>query len=220
MKLDLHIHSTFSRDGTSSPEQIVERCKELGLDGFAITDHNAIQGSLQAVDLAKRKGMLAIRGVEVSTVDGHVLAYGVSELVPKGLSIRETIDKVHAAGGVAVAPHPLRFPSGIGLDSAAEQGFDAIEVLNGGNSRRSNGQALKLARKLGRSVTAGSDSHKIDEIGKAYIEIDGASSEEDVLLAIRRGLTRAGGRSRTRAEGTVYSIETLIEWLRGSFKRL
>jgi len=74
MKLDLHIHSTFSRDGTSSPEQIVARCKELGLDGLAITDHNAIQGSLEVVDLAKQKGMLAIRGVEISTVDGHVLA--------------------------------------------------------------------------------------------------------------------------------------------------
>jgi len=220
MKLDLHIHSTFSRDGTATPEQIAARCKELGLDGFAITDHNAIQGSLEAVELAKQAGLLVIRGVEISTDSGHVLAYGVSELVPKGLSIPETVRRIQSAGGLAVAPHPVRFPSGIGLEAAGTKEFDAIEVLNGGNSRRANRRAENLAARLGRPVTAGSDAHQMDEIGKAYIEVDGQMTEAQVLDAIRNGRTRAGGRSRTRAEGIVYSIETLLEWLRGSFKRL
>src|SRR5512137_1739977 len=118
MKLDLHIHSTYSRDGTALPKEIVSRCKALGLDGLAITDHNAIRGSLEAVELAKMEGLFVVRGVEVSTADGHVLAYGVSELVPKGLSIQDTIDRIHSAGGIAVAAHPVRFPSGIGLERA------------------------------------------------------------------------------------------------------
>jgi predicted metal-dependent phosphoesterase TrpH len=220
MKLDLHIHSTFSRDGTATPEQIAARCKELGLDGFAITDHNAIQGSLEAMEIAENAGLLAIRGVEISTDSGHILAYGVSELIPKGLSIPETIKRIHAAGGVAVAAHPIRFPSGIGLDSAGANEFDAIEILNGGNSRRSNRRAKDLAVRLGRPVTAGSDAHEIDEVGKAYVEVDGMMTEAQILDAVRNGRTRAGGRSRSRAEGVVYSIETLFEWLRGSFKRL
>ena len=220
MKLDLHIHSTFSRDGTATPEIVVARCRELGLDGFAITDHNAIQGSLEAFGLARESGLVAVRGIEISTDSGHVLAYGLSELVPKGLSVRETIERIHSAGGIAVVPHPVRFPSGIGLEAAGENEFDAIEVLNGGNSRRSNRKAKDLAARLGKPVTAGSDAHETDEIGKSYVEIDGASTEAQVLDSIISGHARAGGRSRSRAEGIVYSVETLFEWLRGSFKRL
>ena len=220
MKLDLHIHSTYSRDGSASPKEIVDRCKALGLDGLAITDHNAIQGSLECVELAKKEGLLLVRGVEVSTADGHVLAYGISELISKGLSIQETIDKIHAAGGIAVAAHPVRFPSGIGVENSANKSFDAIEVLNGGNSRRSNRKASNLAASLGKPGTAGSDAHKIEEIGKSYVVIEDASSESDILDALKSGRARTGGRSRSCAEGVVYSIETLIEWLKGSFKRL
>jgi predicted metal-dependent phosphoesterase TrpH len=220
MKFDLHIHSSYSRDGTASPKEIVERCKALGLDGFAITDHNAVQGSLESVEQAKRYGLVAVRGVEVSTADGHVLVYGTSELVPKGLSIQETIDRVHAAGGIVVAGHPVRFPSGIGLENSANGSFDAIEILNGGNSKRSNRKALRLAESLGKPVTAGSDAHTIDEVGKSYVVIDGVSTEAELLDAIRTGRTRVGGRSRSHAEGVVYALETLVEWLKGSFRRL
>jgi len=220
MKLDLHIHSTYSRDGTASPKEIVLKCKELGLDGLAITDHNAIQGSMDAVKLAELEGLLVVRGVEISTINGHVLAYGISELIPKGLSIHETIDKIHESGGVAVAAHPVRFPSGIGLELASYSKFDAIEVLNGGNSRRSNLRAARLAESLRRPVTAGSDAHSVEEIGKSYVVLEGPQTEKDVLDALRSGRARAGGRSRSRGEGMIYSMETLVEWLRGSFKRL
>ena len=220
MRLDLHIHSTFSRDGTATPGEIVQRCRQLGLDGFAIADHNEIKGSLEAVSYSRDLGLLAVRAVEISTNEGHILSYGVSELVPKGLSIRETIDRVHALGGIAVAAHPVRFPSGIGLEATEHHRFDAIEVLNGGNSRRSNGRAGRLAERSGKPVTAGSDAHRIDEIGKSYVEMDVASSEDDIISSISRGRARVGGRSRTYSEGVVYSVETLVAWLRGSLKRL
>lgn len=220
MRFDLHIHSNFSRDGTATPREIAEHCRKLGLDGFAIADHNEIKGSLEAVSYARNLGLLAVRAVEISTNEGHILSYGVSELVPKGLSIRETIDRVHALGGIAVAAHPVRFPSGIGLEATEHHRFDAIEVLNGGNSRRSNGRARRLAERSGKPVTAGSDAHRIDEIGKSYMEMDVASSEDDIISSISRGRARVGGRSRTCSEGVVYSVETLAGWLRGSLKRL
>jgi len=220
MKLDLHIHSSFSRDGTASPRDIVLRCRSLGLDGFAIADHNAIQGSLQAVSLAAEHGLVAVRAVEVSTVEGHVLAYGVGELVPRGSSIAETIDRIRAEGGLAVAAHPVRFPSGVGLENVRSNRFDAIEVLNGGNSRRSNAKARRVAGELHLPATAGSDAHQIDEVGKAYVEVDCAPAEDEILSQIQAGKATVGGRSRSRAEGIAYSLETLIDWMRGSFRRL
>ncbi len=38
--VDCHIHSTYSHDGTQSPEDILETAKRIGLAGFAITDHD------------------------------------------------------------------------------------------------------------------------------------------------------------------------------------
>lgn len=219
MKLDLHIHSTFSRDGTAEPEDIIAYAEGKGLDGVAITDHNSIEGSLKAFG-SPPTGFIVVRGVEVSALEGHVLAYGLTVTVPKGLPMSETIEKVHSLGGIAVAAHPKRFPSGMGLKVAETGKFDGIEVLNGGSSRRRNALARRVADKTGLPVTAGSDAHELDSIGKSYTIIESASTEDDVLECIRRGRTMVGGRSRSRAEGARYSVETMIEWLRGSFKRL
>jgi hypothetical protein len=69
-------------------------------------------------------------------------------------------------------------------------------------------------------VTAGSDAHELPQVGKAYTVVEGVSTEADLIASIAKGSSRAGGRSRYFSEGAVYSIETLVEWLRGDFKRL
>lgn len=220
MNADLHIHTSFSRDASAKPEEVVRRCSALGLGGFAITDHNSIEGSLLAHDIARKHGLVSIRGVEVSAQEGHVLAYGVGELVPRGLSVAETIETIHALGGIAVAAHPKRFPSGVGIDRARDAPFDAIEVLNGGSSRRANALARRVAEMKHAPVTAGSDAHTIDQVGKAYSVVDGCGTEDEVVEAIRKGRASTGGRSRSVGEGFVYSVETFVEWLRGDFRRL
>lgn len=220
MKLDLHVHSSYSRDASAKPEDILKRCRQLGLDGCAITDHNVIEGSLRAYDLAAGEGLIVVRGVEVSAKEGHVLALGVREIIPKGLSAAETIDRIHGLGGLAIVAHPKRFPSGKGVDVASENRFDAIEVLNGGNSRRSNLLARKAAEEKKAPVTGGSDAHTLADVGKAYTVLEGASNESEVLEAIVHGKTQVGGRSRSFGEGVRYSWETLWEWLRGDMRRL
>jgi len=220
MKLDMHIHSSYSRDASAPPKDIVSICKNSGLDGLAITDHNSISSWSEAGTAAKDAGLVFVRAVELSTKDGHVLAYGVREIVPRGLSIEETIEKVHQAGGVAVAAHPKRFPSGMGLKLARSSPFDGIEVINGGSSPSSNQHARKIAESKGSAFTAGSDAHELDQIGKAYTIIENVSTEDDVLEAIRKRRTSVGGRSRNMSEGIHYSWEVFIEWIRGNLTRL
>jgi predicted metal-dependent phosphoesterase TrpH len=220
MKLDMHVHSNHSRDASPSPKEILEFCKKEGLDGCAITDHNAIDGSLEAYKLGPEMGLLVIRGIEVSAKEGHVLAYGVGELVPRGLSMADTIQRIHSAGGIAVAAHPKRFPSGMGLELARDGKFDAVEIINGGSSRRGNKLARRIAEMKRMPVTAGSDAHELTQIGKAYTVVEGVSTESELIAAISKGSSKEGGRSRYFSEGVVYSIETLVEWLRGDLKRL
>jgi len=220
MKLDMHIHSIYSRDGTAAPKDILKFSKKVGMDGLAIADHNAIDGSREAFSMGVSEGLLVVRAVEVSAAEGHVVAYGVKDLVPKGLPVTETIEKIHELGGVAVAAHPKRFPSGVGLDVARDAKFDAIEALNGGSSRRNNSAAEKLAKLMKMPVVGGSDAHELEQVGKCYTVVDGASSEDDVLEAILKGRTSLGGRSPSASEGVRYSIETFIEWLKGDLRRL
>lgn len=220
MKLDLHIHSNRSRDAFGSPREILAAIKRLGLDGCAITDHNAIEGSLEAGSMAKDTHLIVVRGVEISSAEGHVLAYGVSETVPRGLSVEETVDRIHALGGVAVAAHPKRFPSGMGLSLAMNGRFEGIEVLNGGSSRSSNAHALSIAKARALAQTGGSDAHRLHEVGRAYTVLDSANTEDDVISLLSKGLARAEGRSRSPREGVVYAWETLEQWVKNGFKRL
>jgi predicted metal-dependent phosphoesterase TrpH len=220
MKLDLHIHSTFSADGTADPVEILKRCRDIGLDGCSITDHNSIEGSLRAIEMCSEMGLIVVRGLEVSSSDGHVLAYGLSGPVPRGMPMRETIAEIHKAGGIAVAAHPTRLGSGVGVDAAANAGFDAIEVLNGGSSARGNRAAATVAAEKRLPIVGGSDAHKVGEIGRSYTVVDDAVTEADVLSAIVGGRSRTDGRSRSWLEGVVYAAEANLDWARRGFKRL
>ncbi|HIH01034.1 TPA: PHP domain-containing protein [Thermoplasmata archaeon] len=220
MKLDLHIHSKFSRDGAATVEDILGRCRSLGLDGCSITDHNSIDGSIEAFELAHSFGLLVVRGIEISTSEGHVLAYGLSSTVPSGLAVAETIQRVHEAGGIAVAAHPRRFPSGLGIRRASKESFDAVEILNGGSSRASNKSSAALATRIGLPGVGGSDAHRIEEIGRAATVLQDVTSERQVIDSILGGKTSVVGRSRNVQETVVYAKETLTEWVRGGFKRM
>jgi predicted metal-dependent phosphoesterase TrpH len=50
--------------------------------------------------------------MEVSSRDGHIVALNVSELIPKSLSAVETVERIHKAGGVAIACHPYVYFKG------------------------------------------------------------------------------------------------------------
>src|SRR5437879_8934023 len=66
LKLDFHVHTTASSDAHTRPDELVPRCKERGLDGLAITDHNVL-----AIDVPSE--LLIIPGIEVSSRDGHII---------------------------------------------------------------------------------------------------------------------------------------------------
>lgn len=82
MKVDLHVHTTYS-DGDFTLEEILSMASRLKLDEIAITDHDTIENLSEVDDLSLRYGMKVIAGVEVATnVSGmHLLGYGVKNLI-------------------------------------------------------------------------------------------------------------------------------------------
>lgn len=77
--VDLHVHSCIS-DGSKSPRELVELVKQRQMAGFALTDHDLINGLDEAEKAAKELGVRFLPGIEL-TVNFrsrriHVVAYG------------------------------------------------------------------------------------------------------------------------------------------------
>lgn len=85
--IDLHTHSSVS-DGTDSPADLIRHILESGIETFALTDHDAIEGALEVEEILRRdkeQGMkvpLFFRGIEFSCISEgekpfkcHILGY-------------------------------------------------------------------------------------------------------------------------------------------------
>src|SRR5256885_16965029 len=107
MLLALHNLTQYSPEFRVAPAQLVAVAQRMGLAGIAITDHNAV-GGIRVAEAAARGGFLVIPAIEVSTEAGHVLGYGIRDLVPRGLSVAETAERIVALGGVPGAAPPFR----------------------------------------------------------------------------------------------------------------
>jgi hypothetical protein len=171
---------------------MIKAAIKCGLDGIAITDHGTVRGSLAALDVARalKLDFIVITGSEVRTAGGHLLALGITEDVPERLSVEETVERVHALGGITIAAHPFAsYLIGKCLKQRALVA-DAIEVLNALHMRRCNRAALLFALANGRPQTAGSDAHMAKAVGVAGVVID-----SDPLTEIKKGRARTFGSS-------------------------
>lgn len=184
-KVDLHSHTIYSRDCLTHPEDAIRRAREIGLDRLAITEHNNLAGALRAKELDPE---LIIVGEEIKTTHGEIIAYFVSEEVPRGLSPEETIERLRDQGAVISVPHPLdslrRSAMGrVNLLTIIDR-VDALEVRNARCVRpEDNGAAAALAEERGMYLTAGSDAHSTGELGRCYMEMPPFQDRADSFLA-------------------------------------
>jgi predicted metal-dependent phosphoesterase TrpH len=193
LKIDLHVHTNCSYDSLIKPEELVLYAKRCGLDGVAITDHDRLNGAMR---ISRETEFLIIPGIEVTSSEGHILGLNVRETVPKGLSADETVDKIHDAGGLAVACHPTAFFKG-SLGNRTSSRFDAVEVINASAFPfgRPAKKAQLLASRLGLPQVAGSDAHYGPEIGSAYTKVDAVPRAEGIMKAITKGLCEPFGKA-------------------------
>lgn len=219
MRFDLHVHSSHSGDSKNRVEDVLDACARKGLSGVAIIDHNSLGGARYALSL-KREDIMVIPGMEISSAKGHILAYNVQEEVPRELEVAETIDRIRAQGGIAVAAHPYRMWSGLGEEVVLVNDFDAIEVHNGRSTRGHNDLAAQLAVRTCKPFTAGSDSHEPSTVGKAYyVSSRECHSVEDVIKEIISGQGGTGGMHRPKTDLS-YGVKCIGEWFGRGFKKM
>jgi predicted metal-dependent phosphoesterase TrpH len=193
VKADLHVHTTYSSDSVITPKELVFYAKKRGLTAVAVTDHNQVEGALK---IAKETDFLIIPGTEVSSLHGHIVGLNVNTLIPRGLSADETVDRIHEAGGIAIACHPfVLFKGSIGEHVSGK--FDAVETINASALPFSQAtrKANLLADRLKLPKVAGTDAHYGPVIGQAYTVIDAEANVEAVVKAIANGQCTPGGKA-------------------------
>ncbi len=218
MKADLHVHTLYSKDGRTTLEELVEYAVMNGIGCVAVTDHNSFEAYEQVKDNGR---VMIIPAEEVSSKEGHIVALGIDRLIPRGLSIQETIDKIHEAGGYAFAAHPYRWWSGLGEKNTLGYPFDGIESRNGRSIPSANRRSEALAKKVGKPITAGSDAHTPTHIGEGYVEIpDGLGTWKDVGEATMAGMAVAPSQTRHMKGTLKYGFKSIGEWMLRGFKKM
>jgi len=217
LKIDLHVHSGYSEDGRGSIEEIIKTLIKKNFQGVAITDHNEIKGALKALKLAK-KDFVVIPGIEISTADGHLIGLGVKEVIPKSLSVEETVDKIIEAGGIPVVPHLFRAMSGIKMKKLRLicKKIPAIEVFNSYSMSKTNIKVEKVAKELKLGGTGGSDAHEVIHVGYGYTIIEDMDLNVDSILSEIQ-------RKRTWGEGKILPLDVrrdrMIKAIKDFFRR-
>jgi predicted metal-dependent phosphoesterase TrpH len=191
LKLDLHVHTTGSPDAHTKLEDLPSLIKRRGLDGVAITEHDNFRPT-------KSNEIIILPAVEVTSQQGHVIALGIKQIIPPGLSADETISRIHEQGGIAVIPHPYDPVCECVKIARLKVRPDAVETVNSDavSFLVSNWLARRDARKFNLPEVGGSDSHIPQTVGDAYTIVDSATNEvADVVQAIKMGRVHAAGRA-------------------------
>jgi predicted metal-dependent phosphoesterase TrpH len=216
--IDLHCHTRASFDSLASPRAVVRAAAARGLTHVAITDHDRIEGALEARDEAP-EGLVVIVGEEIRTADGDLIAAFIERAVPPGLSAAETIAAVREQGGLIGIPHPFdRFRGSLMRDArmaSLAPLADWVEVYNARLLGGGNERAAAFATAIGLPGVAVSDAHSVLEVGVAYTALNGDPSTPAGLLAVLSGLELVPGRASVVVR-VLTPVAKLVQRARGN----
>lgn len=200
MIADIHIHtSPLSPDSKQTPEQAILQAKNIGLDCICFTEHNKAWDAEQAHQLSLKWGIHVMRGIEVDTVEGHILVFGIHRDFEGIIRAHELQGLVQEAGGVMIAAHPFKGFRAFGfsdLQLSLEQAssrpvfrcIDAVEGRNGRSLEKENTLAQDVAKALNLNITGGSDAHEINEIGRCVTIFENSvTSEAELITELKAG---------------------------------
>jgi glycosyltransferase involved in cell wall biosynthesis len=188
--VDLHMHTDHSSDCATPVEVLLATARDQGLGAIAVTDHNEVSGAFDAQRKADRFGVKVIVGEEVKTADqGEVIGLFLTERIPRGMTLQETVDEIKRQGGVVYVPHPFdRMHSVPDYEHllAVVDDVDAIEVYNPRVAIGSfNEEAARFAAKYRIPAGAGSDAHVAQGLGSVRIAMPDFDGPEEFLEALR-----------------------------------
>ncbi len=167
MRIDFHVHTCHSSDAHTKLEELASLTKKFGIIP-ALTDHN----NMDSHPHFRKFNLPFIPGEEVETDRGDFIGLFMTGPIPKGTDFHETVDLIRSQGAIPYAPHMFdALRPGIAKEEYGRKA-DVIEVFNARSLERFDKKAEEFAKKEGKLMAAGSDSHYPFEFGHTYTELD------------------------------------------------
>jgi predicted metal-dependent phosphoesterase TrpH len=189
VRVDMHMHTMWSGDATTTPDELAEAVSESGLDVLCITDHSTTNGAISLQESGEL-GCRVVVGQELRTWAGELIGLFLTERIEYGVKPEEFVARVREQGGIVYVPHPFDpirhcMKEDVLRQFCADGLVDAIEVLNGKTSLASlNAAAASLAAEFGLPGGAGSDAHEPSALGAAYVEVPDFGDAASFLAAL------------------------------------
>ncbi len=210
---DLHVHTSRS-DALVRPADAVARARELGiriavtdhdviagaLEAWEAAGSEGFDRVVPGIEVTTRERVHVLvyfrepdslvefhESVIVPARPGHDVA-----TLPASITVHELLAEAASRDCITSAAHPYAVVfNGVmtarrrfGLDEGQLTSLTAVEVVNGSENTAHNRRAARLARRLGKAVTAGSDAHVLSQIGSVCVA---TPTGDDLFVALRRG---------------------------------
>ncbi|MCL4242316.1 MAG: PHP domain-containing protein [Dehalococcoidia bacterium] len=192
MLIDLHCHTLpLSTCSALEADRLVALARERGLDGICLTEHDRARPAPELEALRERTGFPIFSGVELTTDQGHILAFGLDD--PRSFSAiaREVHEAAKACGALLFLAHPAR-DGLLKVTHDTVEFFMSVEAVNGSDSRLQNMAASGLAHGFRLPGIGGSDAHTAAEVGRAATRFPARiETQAELLEALRSGAYEA-----------------------------
>ncbi len=187
---EFHCHTIHSKDSLVRPVDLVTTCRRKGIERVIISDHNSIEGALEAQVIAPE---LVIVGEEIMTTQGEILAAFVKEEIPAGLTPQEAIKWLREQDAFISISHPFDHTrSGHWQEVDLLEILPLVDAIETFNARcllpRMNRKAAEFAERHGIPSTVGSDAHTLWELGRATLMLPNFNSASELRAVIHQGV--------------------------------
>ncbi len=189
--VDLHMHTDHSHDCATPVEVLLATARERGLGAIAVTDHNEVSGAFEAQAKAEEYGVKVIVAEEVKTASqGEVIGLFLSEKIPRGMTMQDTVAEIKRQGGLVYVPHPFdrmhAVPDYEHLLDIVES-IDLMEIFNPRVAIGAfNEEAARFAAKYRIPAGAGSDAHVAQGLGTARVRMHDFDGPDEFLASIQQ----------------------------------
>ena len=185
-RVEFHCHTSISIDSSNRLPQLLKIARQRGLQRLAITDHNTIVNALRAHEMDPE---LVIVGEEIKTSAGELLAFFVSEGIPKHTPPMDAVQALKGQGAFICLAHPFDKRRGHWSEEELEPLLPYINAVEVFNSRcfnpSANQLALEYAQRKHLPMLVGSDAHSLVELGLSTVTLPPFHSADDLRHSLK-----------------------------------
>jgi len=192
LKCDMHVHSIYSNDSSTSIRDITRLWEKRGIISI-VCDHDTIEGSVKLnIELRRRdRDLPVIIAEEILTSEGDIIGLFLTDEIPPLRTAAETLDMISTQGALSILPHPFStLRSSTILPAVLDSIIKKVDIIEGYNGKMmragENHMASEYATIHKKPISVGSDAHSPPELGGCFMNMGPFDSPSEFLANLSR----------------------------------